>query len=148
MNLSKLLLDCKNRCLGDRGHILQRFNALSIELKNFLFCNRIRIINFSHTLKSDRVVLRVKDKCLLVSIGFCVAMTRKSLGSGYVFWPTVICRSPIASSRADCTLAGARLISSASTKFVKKGALLKRERGILRAKDIGSSQIRLAVGPV
>ena len=36
----------------------------------------------------------------------------------------VTCRSCIASNRADCTLAGARLISSAKTKFAKIGPFL------------------------
>ncbi|CPQ35512.1 Uncharacterised protein [Bordetella pertussis] len=40
---------------------------------------------------------------------------------GRVTPPTVICRSSIASSRADCTLAGARLISSASTRLPNSG---------------------------
>ena len=35
--------------------------------------------------------------------------------------PIVTCFSCIASRRADCTLAGARLISSAKTKFAKIG---------------------------
>ena len=51
------------------------------------------------------------------SIGFCVAITMNSAGSGYVTEPTVIWRSPIASSSADCTFAGARFTSSASTRL-------------------------------
>src|SRR5690606_14670640 len=49
------------------------------------------------------------------SIGFWVAITRNSCGRAWVWRPTVTWRSPIASSNADCTLAGARLISSASS---------------------------------
>ena len=55
------------------------------------------------------------------SIGFCVAMTRNGDGTGWVSLPIVTCRSCITSSSADCTLAGARLISSASRKLQKTG---------------------------
>ncbi len=55
------------------------------------------------------------------SIGFCVASTRNGSGSGKVWPPIVTCFSCIASSSALCTLAGARLISSASSRLVKIG---------------------------
>ena len=55
------------------------------------------------------------------SIGFCVAITRKGSGTGCVSWPIVTWRSCITSSSADCTFAGARLISSASRKLQKTG---------------------------
>ena len=55
------------------------------------------------------------------SIGFCVAMTRKGCGTRCVSWPIVTWRSCITSSSADCTFAGARLISSASRKLQKTG---------------------------
>ncbi len=55
------------------------------------------------------------------SIGFCVAMTRNGSGTGKVSWPIVTWCSCITSSSADCTLAGARLISSASRKLQKTG---------------------------
>ncbi len=55
------------------------------------------------------------------SIGFCVAMTRNGAGTLCVSWPIVTCRSCITSSSADCTFAGARLISSASRKLQKTG---------------------------
>ena len=55
------------------------------------------------------------------SIGFCVAMTRKGEGTAWVSLPIVTCRSCITSSSADCTFAGARLISSASRKLQKTG---------------------------
>ena len=55
------------------------------------------------------------------SIGFCVAMTRNGCGTGCVSWPIVTWRSCITSSSADCTFAGARLISSASRKLQKTG---------------------------
>jgi len=56
-----------------------------------------------------------------VSIGFCVAMTRNGSGSLWVSRPMVTCRSCIASRSALCTFAGARLISSARSRFVKTG---------------------------
>ncbi len=56
-----------------------------------------------------------------VSIGFCVAMTRKGRGSVCVSPAMVTCRSCITSSSALCTLAGARLISSASSRWVNTG---------------------------
>ena len=55
------------------------------------------------------------------SIGFCVAITRNGDGTACVSWPIVTCRSCITSSSADCTFAGARLISSASRKLQKTG---------------------------
>ena len=55
------------------------------------------------------------------SIGFCVAMTRNGDGTACVSLPIVTCRSCITSSSADCTLAGARLISSARRKLQKTG---------------------------
>ncbi len=58
-------------------------------------------------------------------MGFCVAMTRNGSGSLCVVSPIVTCRSCMASSKADCTLAGARLISSASTRFAKIGPCLE-----------------------
>src|SRR3954465_3358455 len=48
-------------------------------------------------------------------------MTRNGSGTKWVSWPIVTCRSCITSSSADCTLAGARLISSASRKLQKTG---------------------------
>ena len=55
------------------------------------------------------------------SIGFCVASTRNGSGRRYVSSPIVTWRSCIDSRSADCTFAGARLISSASSMFVKTG---------------------------
>ena len=55
------------------------------------------------------------------SIGFCVAITRKGSGTGYVVCAIVTWCSCITSSSALCTLAGARLISSASRKLQKTG---------------------------
>ena len=55
------------------------------------------------------------------SMGFCVAITRNGSGAGNVSRPIVTCRSCMTSSSALCTFAGARLISSASRRFVKTG---------------------------
>src|SRR6185437_7692673 len=55
------------------------------------------------------------------SMGFCVAITRNNGGSGHERRPIVTWCSAIASSNADCTLAGARLISSASTRLWNSG---------------------------
>ena len=56
-----------------------------------------------------------------VSIGFWVARTRNGLGTLNVSRPIVTWRSCMTSSSALWTLAGARLISSASRRFVKTG---------------------------
>jgi hypothetical protein len=50
-----------------------------------------------------------------------VASTRNGSASGKVWPPIVTCFSCIASSSADCTLAGARLISSARITLAKIG---------------------------
>ncbi len=55
------------------------------------------------------------------SIGFCVAMTRNGTGTRWVCRPMVTCCSCMASSNALCTFAGARLISSASSRLVNTG---------------------------
>ena len=62
------------------------------------------------------------------SIEFCVATTMNGSGSGRVTPPAVIWRSAIASSRADCTLGGARLISSTRTSEWKSGPGTKSKR--------------------
>ena len=54
-------------------------------------------------------------------MGFCVASTTNGDGSARVWPPIETWRSAIASSRADCTFAGARLISSASTRLANSG---------------------------
>ena len=56
-----------------------------------------------------------------VSIGFCVAITRNGSGTLWVSPAIVTWRSCITSSSALCTLAGARLISSASSRWVNTG---------------------------
>ena len=48
-------------------------------------------------------------------------MTKKGSGKTWVFPPMVTWRSPIASNKALCTLAGERLISSAKTRFANTG---------------------------
>ncbi len=53
-----------------------------------------------------------------------MANTRNGLGRGKLSSPRVTCRSSMASSRAACTLEGARLISSASSRFAKMGPRL------------------------
>ena len=55
------------------------------------------------------------------SIGFWVAMTRNGSGTRCVVSPIVTWCSCITSRSADCTFAGARLISSASRKLQKTG---------------------------
>lgn len=50
-------------------------------------------------------------------------------------------RSCIASSSALCTLAGARLISSASTKLEKIGPLMHAELGGARVVDLRTHQV-------
>ena len=54
-------------------------------------------------------------------MGFCVARTTKGFGSARVCPAIETWRSAITSSSADCTFAGARLISSANTKLAKTG---------------------------
>ncbi len=63
----------------------------------------------------------------LCSIGFWVAITRNGAGSLNVSLPIVTRRSCMASSSALCTLGAARLISSASSRFVKIGPLCTRK---------------------
>jgi hypothetical protein len=48
-------------------------------------------------------------------------MTMNGCGTGYVVPPIDTCFSAISSSIAACTLAGARLISSARMKLTKTG---------------------------
>src|SRR5574343_1249421 len=55
------------------------------------------------------------------STGFCVAITKKGVGSARVAPSLDTCRSSIASSSADCVFGEARLISSASSSCVKIG---------------------------
>ena len=80
------------------------------------------------------------------SIGFCVAMTRNGDGTACVSLPIVTCRSCITSSSADCTLAGARLISSARRKLQKTGPELGVEAVLAaavhaRADEVGRDQV-------
>jgi len=55
------------------------------------------------------------------SIGFWVARTRKGCGTTRVDPPMDTWPSAMTSSSADCTLAGARLISSARTRLANTG---------------------------
>ena len=59
-----------------------------------------------------------------VSIGFCVAITTNGSGTLWLSPAIVTCRSCITSSSALCTLAGARLISSASSRLANTGPRL------------------------
>ncbi len=75
------------------------------------------------------------------STGFCVARTRKGDGSGRVSPASVTCRSCMASRSADCTFAGARLISSARTKFAKTGPSRTLHVAGLRAEDLRADEV-------
>ena len=80
------------------------------------------------------------------SIGFWVAMTRNGSGTRCVVSPIVTWCSCITSSSADCTFAGARLISSASRKLLKTGPELGVERAGVgpvdpRADEIGRHEV-------
>ena len=65
------------------------------------------------------------------STGFSVAITRKGFGREKVSSPMVTCRSCIASKSALCTLAGARLISSARMMFGENRAFFNNEVAFL-----------------
>ena len=75
------------------------------------------------------------------SIGFCVASTRNGVGTGKVWCPIVTWCSCITSSSADCTLAGARLISSASRKLQNTGPELRLEVALVRAVDARADEV-------
>ena len=71
-----------------------------------------------------------------------------SSGSLWVLPAMVTCRSSMASSKAACTLAGARLISSASTRLPKIGPWLELEAPLaafvvihLGAGDVGGQEV-------
>ena len=81
------------------------------------------------------------------SIGFCVAMTRNGSGTPCVWSPIVTWCSCMTSSSADCTFAGARLISSASRKLREYGAEVRVEgTGVRpvdpRAHEVGRHEVR------
>ena len=87
------------------------------------------------------------------SIGFCVAMTRNRPSSGKVCSPMVTCRSCMASSKADWTFDGARLISSARMKLAKIGPLRVRNAPSLghvdhRADQVGRQQVGGELDPL
>ena len=75
------------------------------------------------------------------SIGFCVAITRNGAGTACVSLPIVTWRSCITSSSADCTFAGARLISSASRKLQKTGPSSVSKRALRRAVDARADEV-------
>ena len=66
------------------------------------------------------------------STGFCVAMTMNGGGRARLAPSTVIWRSSIASSSADCVFGDARLISSASTMLANSGPGWKRNCSVER----------------
>ncbi len=69
-------------------------------------------------------------------------MTRNGIGQRVAsVSPIVTCRSCIASSSALCTLAGARLISSARTRFAKIGPSLLDELALLLVVDDGADDV-------
>ena len=73
-----------------------------------------------HDLEEEPVELRLgKRKTSPCSYGFWVAITRNGSGSLCALPSTVTWRSCIASSSAACDRGGVRLISSASSTFVK-----------------------------
>ena len=81
-----------------------------------------------------------------VSIGFCVAITRNGSGTLCVSPAIVTWRSCITSSSALCTFAGARLISSASSRLREHRAERRRElAGLLvvdaRADEVGRHEV-------
>ena len=71
-----------------------------------------------------------------------VARTRNGSGTGCVSWPIVTWRSCITSSSALWTLAGARLISSASSRFVNTGPERGRELAGLLVVDPRPDEVR------
>ena len=76
-----------------------------------------------------------------VSIGFCVARTRNGSGTLKVSRPIVTWRSCITSRSALWTLAGARLISSARSRFVNTGPERRRELARLLVVDPGPDEV-------
>ena len=75
------------------------------------------------------------------SIGFWVAITRNGSGTGWVSWPIVTWRSCITSRSADCTLAGARLISSARRKLQKTGPSSVSKPPVVGPVDAGAHEV-------
>ena len=65
------------------------------------------------------------------STGFCVAATQNGSGSGRGVPSTETWRSSMASSSAACVFGGVRLISSASSRFVKIGPSRNSNRAVL-----------------
>lgn len=70
------------------------------------------------------------------SIGFWVAMTRNGEGNRWATPSAVVWRSCMASSSAACVLAGARLISSASTSEAKIGPSRKCASRVVRSSTV------------
>ena len=75
-------------------------------------------------------------------MGFCVAKTTKTGGSAQVARSIVTCRSCMASSRADCVFAGARLISSRQQEIRENRPAHKPEFLRLEVEDARPCDIR------
>ena len=75
------------------------------------------------------------------SIGFCVASTMNSSGSGYITPPIDVWRSCIASNIALCVLALERLISSRRTKLACTGPSRVSNVAVVRVVDLGADDV-------
>ena len=83
-------------------------------------------LNFLINNKDYVVPLAVEEPSIVAALSSAakIARTKNGFGRIYVSSPMVTCLSCIASRRADCTFAGARLISSAKMKLAKMGPFL------------------------
>ena len=98
-----------------RRTALQRIaGALARQPQDFRFGGRFRDNRCARASGSGRAALPATGKCLPARSGSASPSPGTAAATDRCARPTVTWRSPIASSRADCTLAGARLISSAS----------------------------------
>ena len=84
------------------------------------------------------------------STGFCVASTTNGRASSCEWTSTVTRRSCMHSSRPDCVLGDARLISSTSTTFANTGPGRNSKRDLalvedVRADDVGGQQVGRAL---
>jgi hypothetical protein len=79
--------------------------------------------------------------CLLVLPGFEWPDTKKGSGNLNDSGPMVTCRSCIASNNALCTLAGARLISSARTKLANIGPFFTENCSSFLIVNHGADQV-------
>ncbi len=101
-------------------HLLRFGSGNTHPVDDLAFFLHRRVVD--EDLEQEAVALCFRERVdASFSMGFCVAITRNGSGIGKVLPPMVTWRSAITSSSADCTFAGARLISSASTKFATTG---------------------------